>query len=338
MKQINKIILVGWYENNWSTNWEMFRALASLGYTNLRFDYRKNQSLPDTLLGKMKDKIYSLLRTLDIETFQLGRLYYENNQRSAVAEDLLAKVQEFCPDLVIFSKVDTLDPLVIRKISRQTLTWYFFMDPLEIANKICISRYIVEAHFSTSSNLEVVDKFQIPNKKHFLLRQGVEIEKFEKANIEAEKIFDVVFVGSATNERKRKIRALRKAGVDVVCFGPGFENKAIYDDELVEVYSKARLILNLGRKGTGYSVRVVQALSTGTAICSDYSPELQLEFGHKKYLIMGRDMVDLAKAIHQFLALGDEQQNEIGKCARVEITSSFCWSKKLSEGLQLMIS
>ena len=105
MNQIKKILLVGWYENKWSTNWEMSRALESLGYTTSRFDYRENQRVPNNRLGKSKDKVYSLLRTLDIKAFQLGRLYYDNNDRSKVAGDLLAKVRKTNPDLVIFSKL-----------------------------------------------------------------------------------------------------------------------------------------------------------------------------------------------------------------------------------------
>lgn len=61
-----------------------------------------------------------------------------------------------------------------------------------------------------------------------------------------EKIYDVSFVGQCYGNRPEIISRLRKAGIRVETFGPGWPNGPLSTEEMVRTYSRSRINLGFG--------------------------------------------------------------------------------------------
>jgi len=62
---------------------------------------------------------------------------------------------------------------------------------------------------------------------------------------------EVTFVGQPYGDRPKIVKALRRAGVDVECWGYGWPNGRLEHDEMVEVFGASRVNLNLSGSWTG---------------------------------------------------------------------------------------
>jgi spore maturation protein CgeB len=63
--------------------------------------------------------------------------------------------------------------------------------------------------------------------------------------LNAEKKYDVSFVGQPHGNRKKIIDNIRKAGININCWGRGWENGRISQEEMIKVFSQSRINLNL---------------------------------------------------------------------------------------------
>ena len=95
--------------------------------------------------------------------------------------------------------------------------------------------------------------------------------------------FDISFVGGKYGGRPRFISKLQKMGIKVVCFGNGWENGPLSDEEVVKLFSRSRI--NLGFAGVGYSKKLMclkgrdfeVPMSGGLYLTQD-NPELSLVY------------------------------------------------------------
>jgi spore maturation protein CgeB len=119
--------------------------------------------------------------------------------------------------------------------------------------------------------------------------------------------FDVSFVGACYGWRPKFIGRLRKMGVKVECFGRGWPNGPISDQEMVRLYSRSRI--NLGFAGVGHSRRLMclkgrdfeVPMSGGLYLTQD-NPELTLVFDIGREIVTYRDEADCAAKIKALLA------------------------------------
>ncbi len=63
--------------------------------------------------------------------------------------------------------------------------------------------------------------------------------------------YDVSFVGACYGWRPKLIEGLRRRGIEVECFGKGWPNGAIANEQMSGLYSRSRI--NLGCGGIGFS-------------------------------------------------------------------------------------
>lgn len=59
------------------------------------------------------------------------------------------------------------------------------------------------------------------------------------------KIYDVSFVGQPHSNRKEIVEKIRKAGIDIKCWGEGWPNGRISQEEMIQVFSQSKINLNL---------------------------------------------------------------------------------------------
>jgi spore maturation protein CgeB len=56
--------------------------------------------------------------------------------------------------------------------------------------------------------------------------------------------YDVTFVGQPHGNRREMVRALKESGIDVRCFGFGWEGGRISQEEMIQVFNQSRINLN----------------------------------------------------------------------------------------------
>jgi spore maturation protein CgeB len=147
--------------------------------------------------------------------------------------------------------------------------------------------------------------------------------------------FDVSFVGACYGWRPRFIDELKRHGVRVECFGSGWPNGALSDEEMVRLYSRSRI--NLGFGGIGYSRRLMclkgrdfEVPMSGGLYLTQHNPELDLVFDVGREIVTYRDERDCAGKIRQLLAQPEEARRirEAGRarCLR-DHTYEARWTK-----------
>lgn len=321
-----KLLLVGVFSNRWSTNIEMTEALLSAGHDVDIFDYRseafKMSSInPGGNFAIIVSKITNFLRILNVPL--LKGLHYVILGRAAMSNKLLNTVLAGSYDLIIFSKTDTVPPDLIKKISCLSKTWYFFMDSLDHGKKIGVINYAKAADFVSATFSDVVDYFRSGTGKKgiFLQNQGVDLSKFRFLDIKNKK-FDVVFVGVKDDYRFSIISKLRKANIKVSCYGDGWENPPIYNEELVYLYNNSKIVLNFCRGGNGFSVRVFQVMACSAFVLSDYCSDFNLYFKKCCHLDwVENDWVDKVK----YYLERPEIVNKISQAAYDLIIRKYSW-------------
>jgi spore maturation protein CgeB len=123
--------------------------------------------------------------------------------------------------------------------------------------------------------------------------------------------FDVSFVGSKYGWRPKFVSKLRKMGINIICFGNGWENGPLSDEEMVKLYSRSKI--NLGFAGVGHSRKLMclkgrdfeVPMSGGLYLTQD-NPELSLVYDVGNEIMIFEDELDCAEKIIWLLAHPDE--------------------------------
>ena len=270
-----KILIIGVFDVPFSTNIEMFNAIKRLNHDVEYFDYRKNQKKTNFIIYKILNYLFSYIRRLGFIPNIIKSPYYKILDRKKINDNIINLNKKRNYDLVIFSKTDTINPETIKKISKISKTWYFFMDPIDQAKRINAKEYIKNSSFSSATFSDVKNYFDKYNSNNYWITQGV--QKNQKY-FNKEKNNQIIFCGSKDQSRNNYINFLKKNGIRVTCFGNGWDNEPIYLDELNQLYKKALIVLNFCREGDGFSIRVFQAMSSGAFILTEYCKDIETFF------------------------------------------------------------
>ncbi len=118
--------------------------------------------------------------------------------------------------------------------------------------------------------------------------------------------YDVSFVGGNYGKRGVLVRKLAELEVKVECFGVGWPNGPVSDEEMVKIYSRSRI--NLGFAGIGYSGRLMclkgrdfEVPMSGGLYLTQHNPELELVYEIGKEIVTYRDVRDCAGKIQELL-------------------------------------
>jgi spore maturation protein CgeB len=118
--------------------------------------------------------------------------------------------------------------------------------------------------------------------------------------------YDVSFVGACYGWRPRLVEGLRRHGINVVCFGKGWANGAISNEDMNAIYGSSRI--NLGCGGIGFSKNLLclkgrdfEVPMTGALYLTQHNPELSLVFDVGREILTYRDIEDCAQVIRATL-------------------------------------
>jgi len=146
--------------------------------------------------------------------------------------------------------------------------------------------------------------------------------------------YDVSVVGGNYGWRPSFVTKLRNMGVKVTCFGNGWPNGSLTDEETVKLYSRSRI--NLGFAGVGHSRKLMclkgrdfeVPMSGGLYLTQD-NPELSLVYEVGKEILTYKDEIDCAQKI-KWLLENPDIANKIRHAGRARALKNHTWEKRFN--------
>ena len=151
--------------------------------------------------------------------------------------------------------------------------------------------------------------------------------------------FDVSFVGSKYGWRSQFIQKLKKLGINITCFGNGWKNGHLSDEEMVKLYSRSRI--NLGFGGVGHSRKLLclkgrdfeVPMSGGLYLTQD-NPELSLVYEVGEEILTYNNEKDCAEKVKWLLSNPDEAA-KIREAGRKRALRDHAWEKRFEKVFRL---
>lgn len=310
-----KILFVGVLDVPWSTHIPMVREFSKLNNKVDEFNFRtitKNYSLISESFYLMK---YSIFKRF------LSKInkYYGRRMMNRI---LLNNIIKNKYDLVFLGKAEEVNPKIISEITKYTKVWYFFMDPLSTALSMKAWKLAKYSTWASATFSDVNELFKKHGSNSIFLTQGVNPSIF--CQREGKKSIDVIFVGTKTEKREQYINSLKRNKVKVECFGKGWINKPIFLEELASKYSISKIILNFTRKGTGFSIRLFQAMGTGSFVLSEYCTDINEVFKIKKHLDCFKNEAELMELVLYYLK-NEVEREKIAKEGSEFVHNKYSW-------------
>lgn len=130
--------------------------------------------------------------------------------------------------------------------------------------------------------------------------------------------YDVSFVGAAYGNRRARVKAMARRGIDVTCFGHGWERGPVGSKDIDQVYRSSRVSLNFADSGLqmlGISLarsrqvkaRTFEVPGAGGFLLTEESQSLAQYFSIGTEMITYHDDDEIVEKIRYFLNHPDER-------------------------------
>jgi hypothetical protein len=244
-KNTGKILIVGVLDVIGSTNISMAEGFRSLGYEVEAYNYRT----------------------------KLEQLGYEGMHQDF---DSVVSTETF--DLVVFCKVNQMEPFMLDRAKKAGPTWYWFMDNFATCRQMNAAGYASNATYASATASDVAERFSMINNNAYHIFEGFDPKAYYKEDLK--KIHDYLFIGNATVPRIIKIQELIRKGMNISIFGYGWPvgmqvNPPVFgEDERTEINS-SKIVLNLCHDNVIFSDRVTKALACGANVLSQNCKDLR---------------------------------------------------------------
>ena len=151
-----------------------------------------------------------------------------------------------------------------------------------------------------------------------------------------ERDIPVSFVGAAYGWRFDFIKQLKKAGVPIECFGPGWENGVV--DEAEEIYCRSQIVLGMGvtgrsRRLTCIKGRDFRVPATSSLYLTTYDYELARLFDVGREILCYRNEVDCLEQIRYYLE-NPELALAIGRAGHKRCVTEHTWTHRMTDFLR----
>lgn len=333
-----KILFIGAFSNPWSSHHPMVLEMRKHHHKVFCVDYRESariyKRLHFALYLKLSERLNSIFKNFILLPLGIRNLKYYLFGNWGINRRILYEVKKNEYDLVFLAKPDNLNYRLIPKINRYTNTWYYFMDPLDVAYRINAHKYAFYSTWSSASTRSMNALFKRAGAHSYYITQGFNDSVFKPNKNDFKKI-DVIFVGTISLKRKKYIDYLKKNKINVVCYGEGWECKPIYLEDLANKYCQSKIILNFPRKDTGFSIRVFEALGTGSFLLSESCSDLEMIFKKRVHMDWFNSPEECVNLINYYLKNDDEREN-IAKNGAQFVFQFYTWEKIIEKIIDIV--
>lgn len=237
-----------------STNNSQAKAFEALGHTVIRYNYRVRAKKLGA--GKRDHEIIGICKTEK-------------------------------PDLVFFSKCNTVNIKVVHECNKISETCFWYMDPLNANWNSEAKEKVKHASFSCFDKNNVFKQAKKINKKSYLVREG--FDSFKDLPRQLEQNIDVSFIGN--------LKGVRKKAHSLINFHVFTD---AYGEKHSEIVSKSKINLNFC-SNRGASDRIYKVLAAGGFLLSDDWDGREELFQDREHLVIFSNLEDLEEKIKFYL-------------------------------------
>jgi spore maturation protein CgeB len=214
-------------------------------FIGCKYDYGKPElgfsfeyyNLYDTLV-KMNDGNHQVV----LFPFDELALRYGKDQMNA---QLLETVDKEKPDLCFFALFgDYLQKEIVRKItdSGTTITLNWFMDDKWRFENF--SKYWAPVfNWVSTDQYSALEKYKKIGYRNVVVG-GLACNHFLYKPLGLPKIYDITFIGQPHSDRQKIVAAVKSAGINIQCFGRGWPNGKVTQEEMINIFNQSKININ----------------------------------------------------------------------------------------------
>ena len=302
MQSKGKVVIVGVCDVEGSTNVYMAKAFELLGYEVVPCNYR------------------SILQ-------KYGPVTLKN---------VLYKLSEDKPSLMLFSKFNGCDSSIIAKCSLNCKTWLWFMDGLKTLSTLPeIIEHANMADYISCTGLGVANHIrkQTGANVHHIL-EGIDPEVYRPTIKFPHYEADISFIGTVSQERLGYLQTLTNAGINAKAYGNGF-NEEVHGNTFNMICSSSTSMLALSVEHETleyFSDRVLRLGACGAFVFHKYAPKME------KYFVDAQDLVyfDSQESLVEAIKFYSQPENtelrmQIANNLRNKILSNYTWAHTIQK-------
>ncbi len=189
-----------------------------------------------------------------------------------------------------------------------------------------------------TSTRDALEKYCVEGATPVYLPEGANPGVHRPYNVPME--FDVSFVGQCYGNRPAVVEALRKAGIRVEAFGPGWPNGALSTEEMVKMYSRSRINLGFGgvaghRETFCLKGRDFEVPMSGGLYVTEHHEELLPFFEVGKEIVTYTGFDELLATIRRLLSSPAEAE-AIRRAGRARALRDHTWEMRFETVFRLM--
>jgi spore maturation protein CgeB len=119
----------------------------------------------------------------------------------------------------------------------------------------------------------------------------------------SQRICDVSFVGRAFGSRSSQVKEIKANGIDIKCFGHGWESGAVSDDEMYKIMRESFISVNFAncRGGNQIKARTFEIPGAGGFLLTEYTPGLEMFYEIGKEIDVFHNTKELVEKINFYL-------------------------------------
>jgi spore maturation protein CgeB len=261
--------------------------------------------------------------------------------RSKMNAELLEFVLDLRPDLAMFClfqdeiAVDTVGAMTQAGI--KTFNW-FCDDHWRFES--FSSRYAPAFSLVTTTDREALPKYASIGYSSVLLTQWA-CNQHAFAPRPAAPKYDVTLVAQRYGDRPKAVRALRRAGIDVSCWGQGWPHGRLDHDEMVNVFSSSRINLNFSKSYRGrlwrkrplthqLKARLFEIAGSGGFVLTERSPHLEQYFTIDEEVAVFDRVDDLVPQV-EFWLKHETEREQVARAGYERVMAEHTYEKRFEQ-------
>lgn len=175
-------------------------------------------------------------------------------------EELIRRAMELKPDLCFFFlSRDEIKQSTLTKLSNMGLTTFNWFADDHWRFEVFSKHYAKYFSFVSTTDIKSIPKYQKMGYKKVIKTQWG-CNNFLYKPMRSNKNYDVTFVGQKYGERGVHIDAVRDSGIDVKCWGYGWEAGRISQSKMLGVFSHSKININFSTSSPAWSTAPLRDL------------------------------------------------------------------------------
>lgn len=254
---------------------------------------------------------------------------------------LLEVVQSFCPDVMLTVHMEyeiwleTLE--MIRARGDVAMISWAADDSWKYRE---VSRFIAGAYHAMTTTYDyVVPRYHADGIVNVLLTQwAVSSDWLAEPAVAVQCLYLVSFVGAAHGDRKSSVAALRKAGIEVVCFGYGWPSGSVSMAEIPGIMRKSVISLNFSnsRGENQIKARTFEVPGAGGFLLTGASRGLDRFYRPGLDIAVFHDRDDLVAKIRHYLS-HPEERDAIARCGYERTCREHTYVQRMADVIEFAI-